>query len=187
MMADERTAAPWYREPWPWLLMIAPAVAVVAGIFTWWLAAHTNSSLVVDDYYREGRAINQQLARDVEASRLGLSASLANAVASTDPGPAGAPGAGIMLVLAGQAGSAGWPDSLTLRLVHATESALDAELRLAHQGSGRYRGTGILPASGHWIVQLEDPDRHWRLIGRTDHFDTPLVLRADSMLAGGGR
>jgi hypothetical protein len=189
MMADEHPATPWYREPWPWLLMIAPAAAVVAGIFTWWLAAHTNNSLVIDDYYREGRAINQQLARDGEASRLGLSATLANEPASRPASssvPGGASG-GIVLELASQAALPDWPESLTLKLVHATESALDAELRLAHQGNGRYRGAGILPANGHWIVQLEDPDRRWRLIGRTDRFDAPLLLRADSMIAGGGR
>lgn len=189
MMADEHPATPWYREPWPWLLMIAPAVAVVAGIFTWWLAAHTNNSLVVDDYYREGRAINQQLARDDEASRLGLSASLANAKVPARPAYSSVRGTsgGIVIDLATQAARPDWPESINLRLVHATESSLDAELRLAHQGNGHYRGAGILPASGHWIVQLEDPDRKWRLIGRTNHFDAPLVLRADSMIAGGGR
>ncbi|MFP5404990.1 MAG: FixH family protein [Gammaproteobacteria bacterium] len=197
-MDDAQPATPWYREPWPWLLMIAPAAAVVGGIFTWWLAAHTNHALVVDDYYREGRAINQQLARDVEATRMGLSATLANApgAGSAPSSPAAAasaasaPRAGVgsvVLELKGTPGDAGWPEFLDLRLVHATESALDAELRLAHQGNGRYLGAGVLPASGHWIVQLEDPGRHWRLIARSDRFDAPLVLRADPVLAGGGR
>ena len=27
-------AKPWYREPWPWLLMLGPAVVVVAGFIT---------------------------------------------------------------------------------------------------------------------------------------------------------
>lgn len=209
-MDDAQPTTPWYREPWPWLLMIAPAAAVVGGIFTWWLAAHTNHALVVDDYYREGRAINQQLARDAEATRMGLSATLGNvsgahSAASQSGSGAGSalsrPGsraggtaslpdsaaAGVVLDLKVIPGDAGWPEFLVLRLVHATESALDAELRLAHQGNGRYLGAGVLPGSGHWIVQLEDPGRHWRLIARTDRFDAPLVLRADPVLAGGGR
>ena len=182
-MADTPLITPWYRQPWPWLLMIAPAAAVVGGIFTWWLAAHTNHSLVVDDYYREGRAINQQLARDDEAARLGLSATLANAA-----GPGGATaGGGVVLELAGKPGEAGWPQALTLRLVHATEASLDAELRVAQEGIGRYVGAGVLPASGHWIVHLEDAGRHWRLITRADRFDAPLTLRADPLVAGGAR
>ncbi len=58
-------ARPWYRHAWPWLLAIAPAAALIGGFVTLWLAVTTSDSLVVDDYYREGRAINQQLARDL--------------------------------------------------------------------------------------------------------------------------
>ena len=77
-MAHTMTAppVPWYRQLWPWLLMLMPACAVVGGVITFWLAATTNNSLVVDDYYREGRAINMQLARDEAAASMGLSGSL---------------------------------------------------------------------------------------------------------------
>ena len=71
-MTDASIVTPWYRQRWPWLLMIMPATAMFGGIFTWWLAANANNSMVVDDYYREGRAINQQLARDDRATQLGL-------------------------------------------------------------------------------------------------------------------
>jgi hypothetical protein len=176
-MTDPAFPLPWYRQRWPWLLMIMPAVAVVSGIFTWWLAATTNHSLVVDDYYREGRAINQQLARDDRASELALVATLAP--------QAGA--AGIALDLAGDLGTGKRPDTLLLRLVHATETTLDAELTLRHVGDGRYQAPGALPASGHWIVHLEDAKRSWRLLARTDRFDQPLKLVSDPALAGGRR
>lgn len=29
---------PWYKEPWPWILMSGPATVVVAGFYTAWLA-----------------------------------------------------------------------------------------------------------------------------------------------------
>lgn len=29
---------PWYKEPWPWLLMAGPAIVIVACIFTIYLA-----------------------------------------------------------------------------------------------------------------------------------------------------
>ena len=176
-MTDAALVTPWYRQRWPWLLMIAPASALVGGVFTLWLAASSNNSLVVDDYYREGRAINQQLARDDLATRLGLSATLR----------ANAAGGEIVVELGARLEDPDPPATLSLRLVHATEAALDSGLQLAHEGGGRYRGAGMLPANGRWIVHLEDPGRNWRLMARADGFDRPLALRADAALAGGSR
>lgn len=35
---------PWYKEPWPWILMSGPAVAVVACIITIYLAFSTGGN-----------------------------------------------------------------------------------------------------------------------------------------------
>ncbi|RPI42555.1 MAG: hypothetical protein EHM59_17550, partial [Betaproteobacteria bacterium] len=51
---------PWYREPWPWLLMAAPAAAVLAGAVTLALAIQSYDGLVAEDYYKQGLAVNQQ-------------------------------------------------------------------------------------------------------------------------------
>ena len=32
-------AKPWYKHPWPWLLMAGPAMVVAAGFDTYYLAA----------------------------------------------------------------------------------------------------------------------------------------------------
>lgn len=173
-MTDTTLATPWYRQRWPWLLMIMPATALFSGIFTWWLAATTNNSLVVDDYYREGRAINQQLARDDFAAKMGLRAALSQQ-------------GGIQVRLEGAMGDAGFPASLRLRLVHATDGALDAQLTLQHSGEGVYRAPGALPSSGNWIIHLEDPQRDWRLLARANRFDTAIALNADPVIAGGRR
>ena len=53
---------PWYREPWPWILMAPPAAAVIAGAATVWIAVGSADGLVADDYYKRGLAINQVLA-----------------------------------------------------------------------------------------------------------------------------
>jgi hypothetical protein len=52
-------SGPWYREPWPWILMAGPFTVIVAGLFTAWLAVTRADPLVVDNYYKEGLAINQ--------------------------------------------------------------------------------------------------------------------------------
>ena len=52
---------PWYREPWPWLLIAAPAASIVMGLVLWALAVSTDDGLVANDYYKRGLAINQKL------------------------------------------------------------------------------------------------------------------------------
>ena len=77
MKLPRSATTPWFRHPEPWLLFAAPIAAVIAGGITWWIAAHTNNSLVVDDYYKQGKAINQTLARDQRSAEFGLRATLA--------------------------------------------------------------------------------------------------------------
>ena len=67
----------WYREPWVWLLILFPSMAVIGGMITIYLAVTTSDGLVVDDYYKRGKAINRVLARDKAAARYGLTATLA--------------------------------------------------------------------------------------------------------------
>jgi len=72
---DERSeSTPWYREPWPWILMAGPAAVIVAGAVTYWLAASTADGLVADDYYKRGLAINQELGRERLAAQRGIEA-----------------------------------------------------------------------------------------------------------------
>ncbi len=67
---------PWYLEPWPWLLMLGPVIVMIAGFHTAWIAFSQQDALVVDVYYKQGKAINRDLRRDSAASRLGMAAAL---------------------------------------------------------------------------------------------------------------
>jgi hypothetical protein len=40
---------PWYREPWPWVLIAIPALTIIACGITLWLALVNPDYLVVDD------------------------------------------------------------------------------------------------------------------------------------------
>lgn len=55
---------PWYRQFWPWFLIVPPAVAVLAGIATLVIALKNPHHLVVEDYYRQGLLYNHKLAAD---------------------------------------------------------------------------------------------------------------------------
>ena len=69
-------ARPWYMHRWPWFIMLGPAIVVVAGIHTTWVAFTQQDALVVDDYYKEGKVINQDLSRDRIAADMRLRAGL---------------------------------------------------------------------------------------------------------------
>ena len=75
-MPDALEARPWYREPWPWILMSGPAAVLVAGAITAWIAFASADGLVAEDYYKQGLAINKLLEREEAARRLGVSAEI---------------------------------------------------------------------------------------------------------------
>jgi hypothetical protein len=154
-MTPLHSVRPWYRHPEPWLLLIAPLVAVVGGVITLWLALHSNNSLVVDDYYREGRAINQTFERDALASQLGLSA-LWEVDGQTQRAR--------LTLAATDGGLFTPPDRLFVRLIHATEADLDHRLVMTRVGDARWEARFAPPAPARWTLQIEDPDRTWRLL-----------------------
>jgi len=146
---NDAAIRPWYREPWPWILMAGPAAVIVAGAFTIWLAVSTSDGLVADDYYKRGLSINQELARDRVALKLGMAAD----IEALD---------GVLRVRLQSRGAL--PEVLFARLVHATRAGHDQRLRLASVAPGVYEAA--LPAlpAGHWRVVIEDPRGEWRMV-----------------------
>ena len=151
-MAEDPT--PWYRQFWPWFVIAFPASAVMAGIATLIIAIQTSDGMVVDDYYKEGLAINQQLERHQQAAALGIAALIRfnseSGTLSVDLSAAG-------LVQ---------EESLTLQLIHPTLADQDQTLVLKPAGGNRYSATTRIIGKGNWHVILEPGDRAWRLAGR---------------------
>ncbi|MES2611411.1 MAG: FixH family protein [Pseudomonadota bacterium] len=55
------TAAPWWKFGHVWLVISGPAIVVVAGFATLWLAIARPDPVVAEDYYRQGIEINKTL------------------------------------------------------------------------------------------------------------------------------
>jgi hypothetical protein len=142
---------PWYREPWVWGIIGGPAIVVVAGVWTLWLAVASYDGLVADDYYKRGLAINQVFTREHAARAAGFEARLMFAPR----------GGGVRVLLSGDT----LPDALMLRLAHPTRAGMDATARLARSGAGVYEGRIEAAADGRWQVVLEDEAGRWRLSG----------------------
>lgn len=171
-MNTVQIAKPWYREPWPWYLIAGPGIVVVACAVTAWLAITSADGLVTDDYYKEGMAIDSTLARSRLAEVLGLEI---RARFTAD---------GISLGLSATSGTSGEapfvrPEALDVTVSHPTRAGLDQKVRLAASGDG-YVGKLRLPASGHWLILVEDEARTWRIMGN-------VVLPAMGEVIIGGR
>jgi uncharacterized protein len=166
MHAPSETPRPWYREFWVWFLISPAVMGVVAGLSLLAIASHSPDPLVVDDYYKEGRAINRVLERDRLARELGLRADI-----GLDAELALA-----HVALRGKAASS----ELVLRLVHPTRADYDLSLPLQRLPAGGYAADLPPLRAGRWHLILEPrEDPHWRLTGRvTMPGDGKVVLGA---------
>ena len=168
---SDRQLKPWYRYGWPWFLISIPLVSVALGAMMLYLALSTNNSMVVDDYYKEGKGINLRIERDRSAALLGLGATLT----STKEGllldvsrkmPA------LPEQLLGQATTmeAGfhWPAAMRLQWIHVTQAERDGEAVFQSIGGDRYLAAGVaMPELGKFRVHVQPIDNApWRLVSK---------------------
>ena len=147
---------PWYRHFWPWFLMALPASVVVAGLWTAFIANQHADDLVVDEYYKDGLAINLQLAKKQRAAELGLSARLNFS------------GEIVTVELSGPVKDSG----LRLLLSHPLEADRDFTVPLVRISPGTYRGSLGQAVAPHWHWTLEGLRRDdWRLDGAVKAID----------------
>jgi hypothetical protein len=162
------SSPPWYRQFWPWFLIALPGSVVIASLVMVYVAFSGADSLVVDNYYRDGLAINQVLEQDRRAEALGLSADLRLDAAS-----------GELFVTIDSAHPL--PERLALLLFHPMDSKRDRELALTQITRGHYR-TDLEQQlqSRYYLRVLPEPDREWRLVGELDFaIESQIILRAE--------
>ena len=123
---------------------------VVAGLSTLYIANRHADDLVVDEYYRDGLAINRQLAKQERAQALGISSRLeisGRSVTAHVSGPVEA-------------------QALRLDLSHPLEADRDFSVPLTRVGPGTYRGELQEPVFPRWHWRLEPMQTGaWRLDG----------------------
>ena len=136
--------------------MAGPIIVVFASIATYIIAQRTNSDLVTDDYYKEGKYINIVLERDTEAQKRNIHAQV---LISPDYDAA-------KIFLTGDFDRT---QPLDLQLIHPARQALDQKVRLQPTpggSGGKAEYTAVfkpLPRTQHWYVQLEDAGGVWRV------------------------
>ncbi len=146
---------PWYRQFWPWVLIGLPMSAVIAGIITVIIAVSNRDSLVVGDYYKQGKAINLQREAGQRAAALGLDALL-----RFDGN-----GRALQLLATGEQ----MPDQLHLQLLHPTHADRDRSLQLQRDASGYNAELAVPLQKARWYLRLQPTDARWRLSGELNY------------------
>ena len=133
--------------------MLGPFLVIVAGSFTGWLAFSRQDALVVGDYYKQGKAINQDLRRDQVAAKLGLHFNM-----RYDPA---------LGRLSGQLDGMSGPQTgkIFIRFLHSTMPQKDIRLVVDTNGNGTFNVSLPILETSRWQVLIENEKRDWKLDG----------------------
>jgi hypothetical protein len=162
----EENAKPWYREFWFWFVFSPLIYIIIMCSITVTIALKGADDVIVDNYYKEGRMINQALEQDHRARELGLAGdlrfdrttgevalSIANAPSDTN----------VM------------PDTLLLMMGHPVKEEKDQLIHLEAVAPGEYRGTLLAEPDYSWYLTLypigsiaQRKEAAWSLSGEID-------------------
>ncbi|WP_087023723.1 FixH family protein [Thaumasiovibrio subtropicus] len=139
----------WYKQFWPWFLIALPTSAVVASLVTFSIFSQNKVSLVAEDYYKRGKAINIDLSRITLANEKRIQAWIDF---DTQSGA-------IRL----NRGDLDTHPTLRAIFTHRTLADKDFTLMLNPDASGIYRFQTDAALSGPWFIEIEPFDATWLL------------------------
>lgn len=144
---------PWYKEKYLWMVISLPILTVVAGVTTVIIAYNQSDSLVNDDYFKQGLAINVSLAKQKYAQQIGLSAKLEFDIES-------------QLLLVNLKADKAIKGSILLDLSHPTKKQLDKKITLSLLSGNDFVADLPKLNPSYWYVKLQDENQQWILKSR---------------------
>jgi len=158
MRYPREDTVPWYKQFWPWFVITPPLMGIMLGVLLVTAATHDPDGLVIGDYSKEGRGMNQSIARAQFAMQLGLAADVH------------IEGKRVSVLL--ESNPIIPPQELELKLVHPTRDQFDQKLVLTYDPvNKRYHADIEKLDTALWYVYIEPLDGAWRLRGRMADFD----------------
>lgn len=146
---QEIDITPWYKQFWPWFLIAIPLSSLIVGSIVISIATDGTNTMVVDDYYKEGKSINVRLDKIENAQKLGIKTTLLISLGSVElKFLSGAPKTG---------------EALKLEFFHTTQEFKDITILLTRDASGVYRSNEEFPISGKWRLRLTPLDNSWKI------------------------
>lgn len=140
-MTNDYDNRPWYRQFWLWVVL-APLITVVCvSAVTVSIAFRHADDVVIDNYYKQGRMINQSMEQDRKALEYNLSANLRFDQTTGE----------VFLRIPTHDSV---PQQLLLLLDHPFEADLDQQIVLQQVSAGQYRGELERELSYAWYLAL---------------------------------
>ena len=157
-MTQNTDQVPWYRQFWPWFIILLLGSAVTASLYTLRLASQGEDSLVLDNDAGMEVVTERNLAAQAAAMDRGLTA---NMIVDTE--------SGVVQIVLTSGTLDDNPPTLELWISHPTFADRDEKTTVTTappDETGRLTWTGVLldsPAGKRYVV-LSDGD-NWRLNG----------------------
>lgn len=142
----QQLTKPWYQEFWAWFILTPLIVVVIVGITLLTIAIKKSDDIVLDNYYKEGRMINQRIDQDAKAAALGLRAELRFDLEVGE----------ILLTLTSK-DNIELPKKVILNLDHPFEESYDVTATMHQIVPGSYRTDIETRLTQRWYVRLS-PD-----------------------------
>ncbi|WP_070971559.1 FixH family protein [Vibrio sonorensis] len=143
---------PWYKQFWPWFLIILPLTVVVWTVITVIVFANNSVSLVTEDYYKKGKGINIDLSKINVGKELALGATIYSD--------------GNSIVVELDKGKLEHYPALNVMFAHRTLPDRDFSRLLTSDANGNYRFTLEQELQGPWFVELTPHNSEWLIQGR---------------------
>ena len=143
---------PWYKQFWPWFLIILPLTVVVWTIITVIVFSNNSVSLVTEDYYKKGKGINIDISKINVARDLGLSAKVFSD--------------GNDVIIQFDKGELDHFPAITAMFAHRTLPDRDFNQLLTSDAKGQYRLSLNTELQGPWFIELTPHDKQWLVQGR---------------------
>ncbi|WP_297816513.1 FixH family protein [uncultured Paraglaciecola sp.] len=139
----------WYKQFWPWFLIIVPLTSMVLSFTMMNLAFTGEDSMVIDDYYKEGRAINLKIQKLQQAQNLNISTKTQVFSDYVE-----------VIFISGEPENG---EALTLDFFHSTQKFKDFSVTLFRDANGVYRAPLTEDILGKWQLSLHPFNENWKI------------------------
>ncbi|MFT6989477.1 MAG: hypothetical protein ACJASL_001450 [Paraglaciecola sp.] len=152
----------WYKQFWPWFLIIVPLTSMVLSFTMMNLAFTGKDSMVIDDYYKEGRVINLKIKKLQQAKILNISTKTQVFADYVE-----------VIFISGEPESG---EALILDFYHSTQKFKDFSVTVLRDANGVYRAPLTEDMLGKWQLSLHPFNEDWKIqkvvsLPQTNPFD----------------
>lgn len=143
--SNDESIKPWYRQFWFWFVFGPLIFIIIMCGFTVSIALKGADDVIIDNYYKEGRMINQTMEQDKHANELGLTGDLRFDLATGDV---------ILKIANAPSDPQLMPQALLLMMGHPVKAAKDQLITMKYVSPGYYRGEVPVKPEYSWYLTL---------------------------------